>query len=237
MRYLLALIISLAWHFHGIDAFSGFVRRTPSSSSTHRQSLKMVNPVLNYFPQVHFADGLVDAIKYRDHCPPEICLEQLVASALRSTVPLEAIHWFHPLIFSVAMLSLGLVGLKYGVDIKKFRQKRGVTQADYKIARDRHPLLMGILLFAAILGTQSGLASTLTLQVPLIDSWHSVSAVALTGGLAGQALTGNLLASNGRNDVLRKAHLIFGMGSMTILFAHIATGLQLAFSIDTSTLQ
>lgn len=205
--------------------------------SIQRKTLKMTNPVFDLVPQLHFADGLVNAIKFRENCPPEICLEQVVASALRTNVPLETIHWFHPVLFSALMLSLGLSGLKYGVDIKKFRQKRGVTLADYKVARDKHPQIMGILLFAAILGTQSGLASTLTLQVPLVDSWHSVSAVALTGGLAGQAITGNMLSTDGKNDVVRTIHRIFGMGSMTLLFAHIATGLQLAFSIDTSSIQ
>lgn len=201
-------------------------------------------------------------IKYRESCPPTICLEQLVANVVRQAVPsMELVHWAHPAIMGAATLILGLTGLKYGIDIKKFRQGRaGVSQSDYRVARQRHPLLMSLLLASMIIGLQSGMASTLVLQAPLIESWHAKTAVALSVALGAQAVSGNLLsnssiqnvmhdstngdilASNNQSvggkdssnslDILRLLHRICGMGSLSLLFVHIATGILLASSIE-----
>lgn len=234
MKWSLLIILFLSLILQHGNAFCLSRTARATSARTVNSPVRMTNPIFDYFPQLHFADGLVNAVKSLESGSPDENFGQAIASSLRAKMPAEAIRWFHPLVFSGLTLSLGLAGLKYGIDIKKFRQKRGVTAKDYKTARDLHPQLMGALLVTAIIGTQSGLFSALALKVPLLESWHSVSAVALTAGLAGQAVTGKMLHSDGRNDVLRTAHRIFGIGSMSILFAHLATGLQLALSIDTN---
>lgn len=195
-------------------------------ASSRGMLLNMKNPVFDLVPQLHFADGFVNSVKSLEE---NKFVEHLVSKPVRAVVPKEVIHWAHPVIFSTLLLGLGLSGLKYGVDIKKFREKRGVSQAEYKEARKIHPQIMTYLMFTALIGTASGIASNLALGEPLLDSWHSVTAVALVGGLVGQYASGNWLESHGNQNAVRLAHRVFGMGSMTLLFLHLATGLSYAF--------
>lgn len=253
--FAILLVVLGVWTQQGCAFF------TRTASSLHLSTLQMSANIPLQDSSILLSNGFIDMIKYRESCPPTICLEQLVANVVRQVVPsMEVVHWAHPVIMGAATLFLGLAGLKYGIDIKKFRQGRpGVSQLDYAEARRRHPFLMSLLLASMIFGLQSGMASILVLQAPLVESWHAKTAVALTLALVVQAISGNLLASNGQNatndtiggdiltnsyrptadkevnnsaDILRLLHRVCGMGSLSLLLLHIATGILLASSIE-----
>lgn len=172
-----------------------------------------------------------ELIKLREACPPEICLETTIATAIRRSVDLNLIHWLHPIIMSSIVISLAGAGVYYS---KQIIQSRGEnsngsqTSADSK-AKSLHPTIMSVLLFFMIIGTQSGLSSMLVLQQPLIESPHAVTAIAATVTLTVQAVLGSLIDTI---PSIRNVHRYFGLVTLIVLAAHLVTGLSLGLSID-----
>lgn len=104
---LLLAFLSISFAFSPTGGKYGILRTGGSG-----MLLRMSNPVFDFIPQLHFADGLVESVKSLEE---NKIVEQLVSRPVRALVPTEVIHWAHPVIFSTLLLGLGLSGLKYGM--------------------------------------------------------------------------------------------------------------------------
>lgn len=174
-------------------------------------------------------ESLYTMIKAREYCPPQVCIEQLVVSLIRSLhIPDYILHWFHPIIMLLSILSLGSYGIYQGFVIKSASSNNSLK--DERVifaARNQHPTIMAALGFIMVLGSQSGLASLLVQERSILESPHSASALLV---LTMFIFQGFLSFGISLNPIFRSFHTYFGGFTILAIVYHIITGLQLGFS-------
>jgi hypothetical protein len=180
-------------------------------------------------------DGLYDMMKAREACPPQVCIEQLIATLIRQAqLPDIVLHWFHPVAMILALSLVGGFGAYHGLRMRSSRLQitaegaSGSLQKDFSESRNLHPTLMSVLLFFYLFGAQTGLGSMLIMEKPIVDSPHSATALLSFLMLAVQA---TISAGMGAVPALRPAHTYFGIATLAVIVVHIATGLGLEFSL------
>ncbi|CAM9937800.1 unnamed protein product, partial [Choristocarpus tenellus] len=164
-----------------------------------------------------FLEGFGEAVKARQDCPPQVCLENLLLDNIRRANILEPIlHWFHPLSMVAIFLPLALTGAYTGLQVRLARTTSSPLSADpQKIdvqiddvdssdksdneeaaraeanaarARTLHPTLMVAATVVAFFGVQGGTGGLLLLDKPLQESEHARTAVLVLFLLLSQSL-------------------------------------------------
>merc|ERR1712146_626024 len=193
-------------------------------------------------------EGLNAAIRARENCPPQICLENLMINTIRDmNIDPLIVKYGHPAMMFVMLASMGGYGVYLGYQIRQNRlaKKALVSGTDGNTVdldeidddsdnksiimnvKKMHPLLMGGLTIFSFLGAQGGVVSELVQGKPLTNSTHFVSAgVLLTFLLIQFASSQSMSKENVRN-----IHAIFGTGVSLLILAHAVFGFQLAFSL------
>ena len=141
-------------------------------------------------------DGLIQAAKYRETCPPQSCLEQLlVDQILRQDLDPGLLHWAHPATMLLLVAPCLLFAASLGWKIRGSGSQDGsdaapkMTGEERRSAGSMHALLMSTALFFSIFGIQGGLGSMLLARQPILESPHSVSGFFFTAVLGLQVFS------------------------------------------------
>ena len=139
------------------------------------------------------------------------------------------LHWGHGAAMASVLLSMGLIGAYMGWQIR-FGNGDEVTPLTLgETIREAHPKIIGGAFFFFLLGGQGGLVLLDTQGKSILESPHAMTAVLSVVLLATQAVLPKLFATeNGK--LARDVHAYLGSATMTVLFAHLVTGLNLGFS-------
>lgn len=195
--------------------------QSPFSTSYRTPSLQILhaNP-LEGTP----LESLYTLVKAREACPPQVCIEQLFISVIRSlNLPEPLIHWGHPVAMILAISFLGGYGLYQGYLIRSSKD----ISAKRKAAAF-HPTLMSILIGVMFIGAQGGLSSLLVQEHPILESSHAGSALLMFGMLTVQALLSSLISVS---PIARNAHAYFGVATIAVVLYHITTGFSLGLEL------
>lgn len=175
---------------------------------------------------LHMFDGVKEPLQsYADIWIP--AFQEISAS---KTLPNWLLHWGHGGAMASVLLSMGLVGAYLGWQIRlgNGNQVNALTLGE--TIREAHPKIIGGALFFFILGGQGGLVLKQALNGgPLLESPHAVTGILAIGLLLFQALLPKLLFEKG-GQAARDVHAYVGTATMALLFAHMATGIQLGLS-------
>ena len=139
------------------------------------------------------------------------------------------LHWGHGAAMASVLLSMGVIGAYMGWQIR-FGNGDEVTPLTLgETIREAHPKIIGGAFFFFLLGGQGGLVLLDTQGKSILESPHAMTAVLSVVLLATQAVLPKLFATeNGK--LARDVHAYLGSATMTVLFAHLVTGLNLGFS-------
>lgn len=166
------------------------------------------------------------------------------------------LHWGHGAAMASVLLSMGLIGklercvicymcTSYAHLMSIANQKIVGAYMGWQIRfgngdevtpltlgetiREAHPKIIGGAFFFFLLGGQGGLVLLYTQGKSILESPHAMTAVLSVVLLATQAVLPKLFATeNGK--LARDVHAYLGSATMTVLFAHLVTGLNLGFS-------
>lgn len=169
-------------------------------------------------------DGWVSAAKYRETCPPQSCIEQLLLDQIRrQEVDPIILHWAHP----ATMLAFVILPTAYATYLGwRIRSSKalgssttssdtsggqlaaspaGMTDKERSSAGKTHALLMSVAALFSVFGIQGGLGSMLLAGEPILESTHSASGF-LFALLLGLQVRDPLLSRPHRNNVVLTVH-------------------------------
>jgi hypothetical protein len=147
----------------------------------------------------------------------------------KGPLPEWLLHWGHAGAMTSVLLSMGLIGAYMGWQIRfgNGNEKNALTLGE--TIREAHPKIIGGAYFFFLLGGQGGLVLRQTLQAgPILESPHAVTGLLAMSLLGFQAILPRFFAKGGQ--LARDVHTFVGTSTMVLLFAHLATGLQLGLS-------
>eukprot|EP01039_Chlorochromonas_danica_P003114 gene3114-3409_t len=206
---------------HFLHPITTTTTTTSASSSSSSSSIRQRPSALQPLRDGGLFDGLVEWVKYRETCPPEVCIEAAIAANLRQTFSQETLEWIHPLVAGTGILGLFGFGLFTGRRIEKFRAgNKKVTKENYLQYRQLHPKIMTVLLFFYLIELVSGLGTMLALEKPLLESPHFTTFLISFSCLLVQKISaGGIDGFPGR-----KFHSLFGKVTGVAIAAHVLTG-------------
>ena len=131
---------------------------------------------------------------------------------------------------TLTICALGGIGVYQGRQIRSIRlgtDRSDEAKLTFQNARNLHPTLMSALLFALLIGVQSGLGSLLVQGKPILESAHSATAL---GVLLLFGVQGLLSLGIPTTTKIRDLHSLFGWAVIAGLALHFISGLFLGFS-------
>eukprot|EP00981_Chlorochromonas_danica_P000933 scaffold225_cov194-Ochromonas_danica.AAC.2 len=177
---------------HFLHPITTTTTTTSASSSSSSSSIRQRPSALQPLRDGGLFDGLVEWVKYRETCPPEVCIEAAIAANLRQTFSQETLEWIHPLVAGTGILGLFGFGLFTGRRIEKFRAgNKKVTKENYLQYRQLHPKIMTVLLFFYLIELVSGLVQKISAGG--IDGFPGRKFHSLFGKVTGVAIAAHVL--------------------------------------------
>lgn len=133
-------------------------------------------------------DGLITAAKYRETCPPQSCVEQLLIEQIRKQdLDPSLLHWAHPITMLLLVAPCMVFAANLGWKIRgSTRPQDGSNTAAKLTAEERrsagslHAILMSTAVIFSTFGIQGGLGSMLLAREPILESSHSASGFLFT---------------------------------------------------------
>jgi len=139
------------------------------------------------------------------------------------------LHWGHGAAMGSVLLSMGLIGAYMGWQ-NRLGNGEDVTPLTLgETIREAHPKIIGGAFFFFLLGGQGGLVLLDAQDKSILESPHAMTAVLSVVLLTAQALLPKLFATE-NGALARNVHAYLGTATMAVLFAHMATGLNLGLS-------
>lgn len=189
---------------------STFVRVVPAASSTQLMSA---------------FDGIKAPVQsYVDIWTP--MFKQAQESGL---LPDFLLHWGHGAAMGSVLLSMGVIGAYMGWQIRLGNGEDVTPLTLGDTIRVAHPKIIGGAFFFFLLGGQGGLVLLDAQGKSILESPHAITAALSVVLLTIQALLPKLFATE-NGALARNAHAYLGTATMAVLFAHMATGLNLGLS-------
>lgn len=144
-------------------------------------------------------------------------------------LPEALLHWGHAGAMTSVLLSMGLIGAAMGWQIRFGAGNESNALTLGETVREAHPKIMGGAAFFFLLGGQGGLVLKQTLEGGnVLESPHAVTGILALALLAFQIVLPRFFAKGGQ--LARDVHTFVGTSTMALLFAHMATGIQLGLS-------
>ena len=124
-------------------------------------------------------DGWIEAAKYRETCPPQSCVEQLLLDQIRKQdFDPSVLHWAHP----ATMLLLVAPSMVYATYLGwKIRSSEGwaLGSRQRRSAGTTHAVLMSAAAIFSVFGVQGGLGSILLADQPILESPHAATGLSI----------------------------------------------------------
>jgi len=136
-------------------------------------------------------DGLIQAAKYRETCPPQACIEQLLLDQFRKQdFDPTVLHWLHPATMLLIVAPMLVFGASLGWKIRGSGEASAsrLDADERKSAGGTHAILMSLALLFSAFGIQGGLGSLLLAREPILESPHSLSGFAFVAVLGVQVV-------------------------------------------------
>ena len=124
---------------------------------------------------------------------------------------------------------MGVIGAYMGWQIRLGNGEDVTPLTLGETIREAHPKIIGGAFFFFLLGGQGGLVLLDAQDKSILESPHAMTAVLSVVLLTAQALLPKLFATE-NGALARNVHAYLGTATMAVLFAHMATGLNLGLS-------
>jgi hypothetical protein len=224
----------------GIDCYvNGFVMPSSSSRSAILISLGSNDKQLlrsSILPSAaasqsstHLMMSALDSIKGPVQSYVDIWTPMFKTAQESGLLPDFILHWGHGAAMGSVLLSMGVIGAYMGWQIRLGNGEEVTPLTLGDTIRVAHPKIIGGAFFFFLLGGQGGLVLLDAQDKIIFESPHAMTAVLSVVLLACQALLPKLFATE-NGALARNVHAYLGTATMAVLFAHMATGLNLGLS-------
>ncbi len=122
-------------------------------------------------------DGWIAAAKYRETCPPQSCVEQLLLDQIRKQdFDPTVLHWAHPATMLLFVAPIMSYAAYLGWKIRSSEPTSPVMSGiERRSAGSTHAVLMSAVAIFSVFGIQGGLGSMLLANEPILESPHAAS--------------------------------------------------------------
>eukprot|EP00802_Teleaulax_amphioxeia_P022886 Tamp_23386.p1 GENE.Tamp_23386~~Tamp_23386.p1 ORF type:complete len:243 (+),score=40.94 Tamp_23386:247-975(+) len=177
-------------------------------------------------------DGWIAAAKYREMCPPQSCVEQLLLDQIRKQdFDPTVLHWAHPatmlLLVAPSMSYAAYLGWKIRASSES--APSAMSGSERRSAGSTHAVLMSAAALFSVFGIQGGLGSMLLANEPILESPHAASGFAFALLLG---LQGGIASQMGNNKLLRSVHAFLGSALVSVFILHAGLGVGLGSSFS-----